>query len=235
MSGSRPLKSEMELSALAAVESNARLTHLASKAIESEEPPTLGDAERASLIERLIAEFHPVVYRYLYWLTHCSATAEDITQEVFTRAFRGLHNLREVEAAKGWLLTIARNEFSRWCSKKRIKTVGVGADGESAMDLSQAVAIEEEPEADNVEWVRQGLCDLNEEFRVVLMMYYYEQKSYAEIAEVLRIPIGTVMSRLNRGRSKLKQALARLAEPAKSDTGPSENFGLSDSGESAKS
>ena len=214
MSDSRPPTGEMELSALAAVESNARLTHLASRAIDTEETPKLSDADRASLIERLISEFHPVVYRYLYWLTHCSATAEDITQEVFTRAFRGLHNLREIDSAKSWLLTIARNEFSRWCSKKKVKTVGVGADGEAAVDLSQAVAIEEEPATDNVEWVRHGLNDLNEEFRVVLMMYYYEQKSYAEIAEVLRIPIGTVMSRLNRGRSKLKQALSRLAEPS---------------------
>ena len=216
MSDSRPTKGEMEVNALAAVESNARIAHLASRAItQGDDSPKLSDAERSSVTERLIVDFHPVVYRYLYWLTNCRVTAEDITQEVFTRAFRGVHNLREIDSAKSWLLTIARNEFARWCSKKRVKTVGTSADGENAIDLGQAVVVDEEPATDNIEWVRQGLDGLSDEFRVVLMMYYFEQKSYAEIAEALRIPIGTVMSRLNRGRSKLKETLSHLAEPCK--------------------
>ncbi len=161
----------------------------------------MGAEERTRLTEQLIQQFHQDVYRYAYWLTRCTEAAEDISQETFLRAFRGVHRLRDPKASKGWLMTIARNEFARWCRKGKTPA-GQELETELA-DPECAVA-----HVDNHDWVKDGLNALAPDFRMVVLMYYFEQLSYAEIAEQLSIPIGTVMSRLSRGRQQLKQTLS---------------------------
>ena len=157
--------------------------------------------QRLTQTEQLLAEHQEPVFRYAYRLSGCAATAEDITQEVFLRAFRNLQQLRDEAAARGWLLTIARNEFLRHCRKK-------GTNVELMDPHKCEVADESSPPAiDHQEWVAQALEQLAEEFRLVLLMYYFEELSYAQIAEQLKIPIGTVMSRLSRGKTHLKTAL----------------------------
>ncbi len=151
-------------------------------------------------IETLVQRYHDRVYRYAYWLSGCSATAEDIAQETFLRAMRGLHGLRDERAAESWLLTITRHEFLRWKGKQRIPTIGDGFEVEST-SAAPEVALAD------AEWVRVGLDRLADEFRVVVLMYYFENLSYAEIANRLEIPMGTVMSRLSRGKHHLKNAL----------------------------
>lgn len=157
--------------------------------------------------EQLLDEHHDAVYRFAYRLSGCGAAAEDITQEVFIRAFRSLHQLRSVQAARGWLLVIARNEFSRWC--KKFASPAAPPIESAEEDLSEPA----QEVLDRQEWVQRALEELPHDFRVVLMMFYFEQLSYAEMAEQLGIPIGTVMSRLNRGRSHLKTVLDQLDEP----------------------
>ena len=166
----------------------------------------LSDELRLEQSEALIANYHHSVYRYAFWLSGCAQSAEDITQEVFLRAFRGLHRLRDEQAVKGWLMTITRNEFARWCRKRVPKPVPEIAEGfELVAHTAEAT--------ENIEWVSRGLAKLPQEFRVVLLMFYFEQLSYAQISEALSIPMGTVMSRMNRGRLQLKEALEGLAEP----------------------
>jgi RNA polymerase sigma-70 factor (ECF subfamily) len=140
-------------------------------------------------------------------LACCRASAEDITQEAFTRAFRAIHNLREAKAVKGWLMTITRNESTRWRNKQQPILVGeILASGELVDEHSHQAS-------ENCDWVSQGLAELSDDYRTVVLMFYFEQLSYTEIADRLEIPIGTVMSRLSRGRMHLKDALKRLAEP----------------------
>lgn len=172
------------------------------------EPLSLGGAraalnptERMAQTEKLLDEHHAAVFRYAYRLCGCTSTAEDIAQEVFLRAFRSLHQLREEQAARGWLLVITRNEFARWCRHKS-ETIGIDLDAEVGADLEQP------PELEQNEWVEHALQQLPNDFRLVLVMFYFEELSYAEIAEQLQIPIGTVMSRLSRGRTHMKTALA---------------------------
>ena len=86
----------------------------------------LARADRVRLTERIIQDYHESVYRYAFWLTGCGASAEDITQEVFTRAFRAIHSLRDAGAVKGWLMTITRNESTRWRNKQRPIPMGEG-------------------------------------------------------------------------------------------------------------
>lgn len=157
--------------------------------------------QRLSLAEQLVGEYREPVFRYAYRLCGCASTAEDITQEVFLRAFRSLHQLREDAAARGWLLAIARNEFLRYCRRR--------SSGDELLDPQQRDVVDEhQPHAiDHQEWVAHALEQLPEDFRLVLLMYYFEELSYAQIAEQLTIPIGTVMSRLSRGKTHLKMAL----------------------------
>lgn len=157
--------------------------------------------QRLAQTELLLAAHQEAVFRYAYRLCGCAATAEDVTQEAFLRAFRNLHQLRDEAAAAGWLLAIARNEFLRLCRKKGTNVELVDPQIGDIADKPQPSAI------DHQEWVAQALEQLPEEFRLVLLMYYFEELSYAQIAEQLKIPIGTVMSRLSRGKAHLKTAL----------------------------
>lgn len=164
-----------------------------------------------STAQRLLDSFHANVFSYAYRLSGDASSADDIAQEVFVRAFRNLHQLREADAARAWLLVITRNEFLRWCSKRSphssleaAEALGGSGDGVTHSH-SQAI--------DRADWVQQALEQLPTEQRLVVNMFYFEQLSYAEIAAQLAIPMGTVMSRLNRARSHLKTVLNTLAEP----------------------
>lgn len=170
-------------------------------------PPDEDSSECAldeSIIDSWISQYSGDVYRYLYWLSGNAVTAEDVTQETFLRtvkAFRGGSRPKDLNKAKAWLLTVARNEFLRTCQKQQPpQSNGL----EHAVELP---APDEPTSLEEAEWLQDGLAKLNHDFRIVIVMHYFEQASYAEIAEALSIPIGTVMSRLNRARSQLKLLL----------------------------
>lgn len=166
----------------------------------------LSQQQRLARTERLLEEHQESVFRYAYRLCGCAATAEDIAQEVFLRAFRSLHQLRDDAAARGWLLVIARNEFLRHCRRRASSSELVVDPQDCDTPAEQAP-----PPIENQEWVAAALEQLPEDFRLVLLMYYFEELSYAQIAEQLKIPLGTVMSRLSRGKTHLKAALEKSA------------------------
>jgi RNA polymerase sigma-70 factor (ECF subfamily) len=172
---------------------------------KSRDDSRLGHAERSMAAERLVEQFHADVFRYSYWLSGCRNAAEDITQETFLRAYRGLHALREMAAAKGWLLTIARHEYLRWIRKS--------SELSSEFEVDEADGKNHTLQLEQQDWLMQALDRLPTEFRVVLLMYYFEQRSYAEIANDLDIPLGTVMSRLSRARQHLRNSLEQLETP----------------------
>ncbi|MEM7474442.1 MAG: sigma-70 family RNA polymerase sigma factor [Planctomycetota bacterium] len=180
-------------------ENNAKYAAvLPARASEASSSEQWTNERRTERVEQLIALYHADVFRYCYWICHARELAEDATQETFLRAFKGIHGLREMAAAKGWLLRIARNEVLRVQLKPRVTTT------ECEADLSEVLPDET---IETTEWVGAGMAKLASEFRLVLMMYYFEHLSYSEIAQQLDIPIGTVMSRLNRAKTHLKQAL----------------------------
>ncbi len=166
--------------------------------------PLMGDPQRLALAQQLLDNHHDRVYRYAFHLLGCSASAEDIAQEVFVRAYSNAHQLRSLEAAGSWLLAITRNEVARWCNKWHAK---------QPIDCEPEVPNLHEGNLEDYEWVHQALQQLPMEFREVVLMFYFEQRSYAEIASELELPIGTVMSRLSRARNHLKKSLVSLAEP----------------------
>jgi RNA polymerase sigma-70 factor (ECF subfamily) len=163
--------------------------------------------QRHTRTNQLLASNFEVVFRYAYRLTGCRSSAEDITQEVFLRAFKSIEQLRDPLAERGWLLAITRNEFARWCRL-------AAAQRATSSDKDVADQVETgEHDLERRDWVQAAMEQLHPEFRAVVLMFYFEQLSYTEIAESLGIPIGTVMSRLSRAKSQLKRSLDDIALP----------------------
>ena len=165
------------------------------------------DCIDAQTIDGLVDRNYASVYRYAFRLAGCAVAAEDIAQDVFVKAIAHRHQLRESAAERGWIMSITRREFMRW-----LREVANPAHGRPA-PLDAESLLTDDPQAsrlDDQDWIQSALCLLGDDARVALLMYYFEDLSYAEIAQQLQIPIGTVMSRLSRGREHLRQALERL-------------------------
>jgi len=165
-------------------------------------------------ISRLIQQHHGELYGYAYRLSGSAADAEDLTQQVFLTACRKLHQVRDTDAVRGWLFQVLRSCFNRTQRRKR-PTAAVNVE----LDV-ECVAMEQSEEADvDKEALQIALNTLSEEQRQVVTMFYFEELSYLEIADTLKIAAGTVMSRLSRAKAKLRQ---QLAGAAVTKTNPSE-------------
>ncbi len=153
-------------------------------------------------IRQLVTDHHESVYRYAYRLSGSSADAEDLSQQVFLIAQTKLDQLREVDAARSWLFTILRNCFSK--SLRRQQPVPA-----TNLELNVDEIAEEMPLEGpfDEERLQTTLNQLPDEFRIVLLMFFFEDCSYREIADRLGIPIGTVMSRLSRAKGYLRSRL----------------------------
>lgn len=153
-------------------------------------------------IEGLIDQHHEVVFRYSFRLAGNQADAEDLSQQTFLIAQQKLEQLRNPESAKGWLLTICRNRFLKSIRRSQQATI-------SSSELPVEEIPDELPGDDWIdsELIQNCLEQLPEEYRVVLLMFYFEQLSYKEIADQLDVKIGTVMSRLSRAKSRLRGLL----------------------------
>jgi RNA polymerase sigma-70 factor (ECF subfamily) len=149
-------------------------------------------------IAQLVAEHHQAVYRYAFRLTGAVQDAEDLTQQVFLTAQRKLGQLRNINAAESWLFSILRNRFLKERQRQRPAL---------AADLAVNVElIPTDPPSEEIDQARlqDALNRLPNHFRLVVVMFYFQQCSYREIAEELEMPIGTVMSRLSRAKDCLR-------------------------------
>ncbi len=153
-------------------------------------------------VKQLVADHHQSVYRYAYRLSGSVADAEDLSQQVFLIAQSKLDQLRDESAARSWLFTILRNCFSKSLRRRQpvpAANLELNVD-EIAEDMPLDGPFDEER-------LQLALDQLPDEFRIVLMMYYFEDLPYREIADQQGIPIGTVMSRLSRGKGYLRTML----------------------------
>lgn len=158
-------------------------------------------------LHQLIDEHYQGLYRYAYRLSGSSADAEDLTQEAFRKAIHKLPQLRDPDRAKAWLFRILRNAYlHRVRDAKRHRAVPLDAVGDLPMP-----AADEPPDIDPAR-LQEALNDLDETFRTPLILFYFEDFSYRDIAEQMDLPIGTVMSRLARGKVYLRSRLAPAVE-----------------------
>lgn len=149
-------------------------------------------------------------YNLARYLCRDEVIAEDLTQEAVLKAHRAFAAYRG-GSAKGWLLTIVRREFLDWCAARRAER-GVFTDSEPE-EVEAAVEVGDDPEAllvrqGEVGAVRRAVEGLPEPFREAIVLRELEEMSYREISEITGVPMGTVMSRLSRGRELLASRLA---------------------------
>ncbi|MGE5191117.1 MAG: RNA polymerase sigma factor [Deltaproteobacteria bacterium] len=154
----------------------------------------------------LVERYYALLYRYAYRLTGSEADAEDLTQQTFLMAQAKWNQLRDERKAKSWLFAIARNAYLK---ELRAPTCLVTEALDELPGPSQ-----DGPESDfDEEQLQNVLNDLPEEFRSPVVLFYFEEFSYKEIAEQMDVPVGTIMSRLARAKAFLRQRLT-VPEPA---------------------
>jgi RNA polymerase sigma factor (sigma-70 family) len=166
-------------------------------------------ARKLAHFEQAIVPHLNAAFNLARWLTRDGSDAEDLVQEAYLRAFRSFETFQGIqpEDGKAWLLTIVRNTCFTWLKKK-------GGQPTVEFDDQMHNPVDESPDAESV-LVNQGdmnaLQDCIEalplEFREVVILRELEEMSYKEIADVARVPIGTVMSRLARARTRLQQCM----------------------------
>jgi len=157
----------------------------------------------------------PGLYAAAYRLTRNAADAEDLVQETYLRAFRGFHQFEPGTNLKAWLYRILTNTFINSYRKKQREPQTVSDEEVEDWYLYSKMADEGfEPSAETSvieslpdEEVQEALSSLPEQFRVAVLLADVEGFSYKEIAEMTGVPIGTVMSRLHRGRKALEKRL----------------------------
>jgi RNA polymerase sigma-70 factor, ECF subfamily len=180
--------------------------------------PPLGGPRGGSREFEAVALVHlDACYRSALRLTHNRAEAEDLVQETYLRAFRSFHRFDPGTNCRAWLFTILRNAFlNRLRRDGREILLDDASPPEPPSDAPEAAGLGGSPEEQLVQTVLHGDVDralraLPMPFREAVILADLEGLSYKEIAEVVGCPIGTVMSRLARGRRLLRSSLARFA------------------------
>ena len=165
------------------------------------------DQNKLASFEEAVLPHLNAAYNLARWLTHNATDAEDVVQEAYLRAFRFFGGFHGADG-RSWLLAIVRNTCYTWLQHNRSPELTLPLDDElreiESKDLNPEALLLQS--ADTL-MVRQALNDLPVEFREVLVLRELEEMSYREIASITDLPLGTVMSRLARGRKRLQLAL----------------------------
>jgi len=144
------------------------------------------------------------IYRVIYGMVHNYADAEDLVQETFVHAYKGIKKFKEQYQFYTWLYRIAINLCINYCKRKKIIQFTSLANAEFYADKNPKASLEAQ-ELKRV--VERQLAQLSNEQKMVFVLRTFEEMSYQEIADILGISVGTVMSRLARARQKLKELL----------------------------
>jgi RNA polymerase sigma factor (sigma-70 family) len=174
--------------------------------------PIVQNKDERAVFDEVFLPHMAEAYRLAQWLTGNSYDAEDVVQDAALRAFRGIKGFGAVNA-RAWSLTIVRNTAYSWLVKNRPKAV-VFTDDLSAAEQQElehegphGTRIETPEEIAlfkaDAEDVEHALAKLPPQFREVIVLREINQLNYRDIAEITNVPIGTVMSRLSRGRQLL--------------------------------
>lgn len=159
--------------------------------------------------QQLVDRQYAPLYRFGLTLAKSEAEAADLTQQTFFLWASKGHQLRDRTKAKSWLFTTLYREFlNKRRHDMRFPHIELDEMNESDVAVSPSV------NALDATVVVEALRELEEPFRAVVTLFYLEQFSYQEIADVLGIPIGTVMSRLSRGKTQLRHRLLNKEKAA---------------------
>jgi RNA polymerase sigma-70 factor (ECF subfamily) len=160
----------------------------------------------------LVRTFHGDLYRYALFLSRNESLAQDLVQEVYLRAWKNLHKLRDVKAAKSWLFTILSRENARHFGRNKVDTVSIDF-------------VEEIPSTESTEknmqrhQLQRAIVKLDADYREPILLQIVGGFSTDEIAQILKLNDNTVSTRLFRARSQLKKAM-------RSDTSKAQSKGI---------
>jgi RNA polymerase sigma-70 factor, ECF subfamily len=178
--------------------------------------------DRATRFERDAEPYRPQLYSAALKMTGNASDAEDLVQETFARAYASFHQFRPGTNLRAWLYRIEANTFLNTCRKRKREPLQVLSGGfqedwpagtptmSPAAQSAEAEALEPLADSD----ILCALRELPEEFRAVVYLADIAGYRHKEVARIMRTPVGTVMSRLHRGRTRLRQRLAAYSPPA---------------------
>ena len=180
-------------------------------------------AGREDAYETLIARFEHPIYNLVMRLLNDPADASDVVQEVFLKVFRNVRTFRGQSSLKTWIYRIAVNEAynqRRWFGRHRKQEIGLEPEEEGSLALRDSLS---DPGRTPYDWalneerhvmIEQALKDVNPAFRAAVVLRDIDDLSYEEIAEIMQVSMGTVKSRILRGRESLRKSLESRLSPA---------------------
>ena len=176
----------------------------------------------------LIGEFHQPVYSLIYRIVNDPSDAADTTQEVFLKVFRGMKQFQGESTLKTWVYRIALHEASnrrRWWFRHKAQETPIDPVEESEYSGEERLIdpgespFEQCAHTEVRAVVEEALTHVPEPYRTAIILRDLEDMSYEEIAEVLQISLGTVKSRITRGRNALRKKLIRYAQEVAPELG----------------
>ena len=185
----------------------------------STDPNSMTDEEIVHMTLREQAFFGQIVERYEAKLARYIMRLgvrnpddrDDVLQDIFVKVYRHLHSFDTNLSFSSWIYRIAHNEAISWYRKHSVRPEGhLVDDGEAVLALVRTKEADSEVQFDeqvNAREVERALVALDEKYRTVLILRYFEHKEYDEISDILKIPIGSVGTWLHRGKKQLKERL----------------------------
>jgi RNA polymerase sigma factor (sigma-70 family) len=176
---------------------------------QREAPENMASITRSADFEQLALPLLPSLYNHASWLTRNHAEAEDLVQETFSKALRAFDSFQESTNFKAWIIRILRNTFLTSRTGIATSRTVFLEDHPHVLDTTDASPTPEDNliRLDNQGALQRALEQLEPPLREVLLLCDVDEVKYKDIALILDIPIGTVMSRISRARRALRQLL----------------------------
>ena len=164
--------------------------------------------------KKLMKKYHDAIYNFIYRMIHDKQQVEDLTQEAFIKAFQSLATFNEEYAFSTWLYKIATNNSIDYIRKRKLHTYSIdkpidAKDSEYSFELpDETYETDQEMISDQrAKMLNEAIAKLPEKYHKVIRLRHVDERSYEEIAKMLKLPIGTVKAHIFRAREMLYKAL----------------------------